>query len=297
MTSPLRQDVTVLIPTLGRPVLERVLYALEAGSVWPAEIVVVDQSLNGQARPLAEAFSARGLQVRWVPCAGRGRALGLNTGLGVINAGWVLITDDDCLPDPQWLVSTVRRLEGLPAGLVTGRVDAESGTVQLSVVTRERESLQRRPALRFDHLSGGNMGAHRNTLSRIGPFTTLEVMRYSEDGDYAYRALRAGVPILYAPECRVTHLAWRDSESRQDQYRYYAQSQAGFLGYYSRAGHLIIWLRTVVHLVRSTKRWLLSSLVGQREQALNGRYYVIGFFSGFLAGWHARASKTGLPRQ
>lgn len=297
MRPPIRTDVTVLIPTLGRPVLEHALHALEAGSVWPMEVVVVDQSLDGQARSFAEGVSARGLPVRWVPCVGRGRALGLNTGLGLISTDWILVTDDDCLPDPQWLASMLRRLEGLPAGLVTGRVDAEPGTVQLSVVTRERESLQRRPALRFDRLSGGNMGAHRDTLSKIGPFTTLEVMRYSEDGDYAYRALRAGVPILYAPECRVTHLAWRDPDGRQEQYRHYAQSQAGFLGYYSRAGHLIIWLRTVVHLVRSTKRWLLSSLVGQREQALNGRYYVIEFFSGFFAGWHASASKTELPRR
>lgn len=292
MKPPVLHDVTVLIPTLGRPVLERALRALEAGSAWPTEVVVVDQSLEGHARPLAEAVSACGLPIRWVPCAGRGRALGLNTGLGLIDTDWILITDDDCLPDPQWLVSMHRRLVGLPTGLVTGRVGSEPGAVQLSVVMRERASLQRRPALRFDCLSGGNMGAHRDTLSSIGPFTTLQVMRYSEDGDYAYRALRAGVPILYAPECKVTHLAWRDAAARQNQYRDYSESQAGFLGYHAREGDPIIWLRTIVHLVRSAKRWLFSALLGRREQALNGRYYVIGFFSGFCAGWQAGAPKT-----
>lgn len=286
-----RQDLTLLIPTLGRPILERALSAIEDGTEWPAEVLVVDQSSDAAARPLAQAFSARGLQVRWLPCAGRGRSLGINTGLAAVVTDWVLITDDDCLADRYWVGAMRKRLLDMPGGLVTGRVDAMDGDIQLSVATGDAEVVQRRPSVRFDRLSGGNMGAHRDVLRQVGPFTTEESMRTAEDGDYAYRALRSGVPILYAPECRVVHLGWRDAASRQAQYAAYALSQGGFLGYHARRGALLIWLRTVVHLVRTLKRWLIGSVLGDRELSLNGKCYVMGFFPGFRAGWKAAGAK------
>lgn len=292
MKAIVRQDLTLLIPTLGRPILERALSAIEDGTEWPAEVLVVDQSSDAAARPLAQAVRSRGLQVRWLPCAGRGRSLGLNTGLAAVVTDWVLITDDDCLADRYWVGAMRKRLLDMPGGLVTGRVDAMDGEIQLSVATGDAEVVQRRPSLRFDRLSGGNMGAHRDVLRQVGPFTTEEAMRTAEDGDYAFRALRSGVPILYAPECRVVHLGWRDEEARQEQYASYALSQSGFLGYYARQGEVLIWLRTLVHLGRTLRRWLVGWLAGDREMSRNGKCYLIGFFPGFCAGWTAAGSSA-----
>jgi hypothetical protein len=54
------EDLTVVIPTLGRPILEESLQAIEAGSKWPACIVVVDQGQRSEvARWLAELSERR----------------------------------------------------------------------------------------------------------------------------------------------------------------------------------------------------------------------------------------------
>ncbi|MGA0706290.1 MAG: glycosyltransferase family 2 protein [Steroidobacteraceae bacterium] len=283
-------DVTVLIPTVGRPVLERAIAAIECGTAWPCELVVVDQSVDAIARKIVEAACARGFPARWLACDGRGRSLGLNTGLSQIRSRIVLITDDDCLARMDWLQSMVARLRANPGCLVTGRVLAEDGAVQLSVAVDDREVLQVKPSPRFDRLSGGNMGFHRLICERVGPFSTQPAMRTAEDAEYAYRALRMGVPILYAPEVCVTHLGWRDQSARTEQYRSYALSQSGMFGWYVRQGDVFMLLRSAVHLLRCARRWLLGSLKGDREMATNGRSYLMYFFLGFSVGWKAWAS-------
>lgn len=283
-------DVSVLIPTVGRQVLERAIISLETGTVWPSELVVIDQSSDAMARKIVEAACARGFPARWLACNGSGRSLGLNTGLSYTRSAMVLITDDDCLVSMDWLQCMVTRLRANPSCLVTGRVLAEDGAVQLSVAVDDKEKLQTRPSLRFDRLSGGNMGFHRVVCEKVGSFSTQAAMRTAEDAEYAYRALRLGFPILYAPEISVTHLAWRDESARKEQYRSYALSQSGMFGWYVRQGDGFMLLRSLVHLLRCTRRWLGGWLRHDREAAINGRSYLIHFFLGFSAGWRARAS-------
>ena len=112
-------------------------------------------------------------------------------------------------------------------------------------------------------------------------------MRTAEDAEFAYRALRAGVPIRYAPHLIVTHQGWRDHSQRISQYHGYALSQGGFYGFHLRRGDLFVALRVLVHLGRSLKRWLLGRLRNNDEMATNGRAYVVGLVPGIVAGWRA----------
>jgi hypothetical protein len=45
---PIMEDISVVIPTLGRPILEESLYWLVHGSAWPGGIIIVDQGGNQQ---------------------------------------------------------------------------------------------------------------------------------------------------------------------------------------------------------------------------------------------------------
>jgi GT2 family glycosyltransferase len=48
------------------------------------------------------------------------------------------------------------------------------------------------------------------TPQRIGYFHKYPSLRYAgEDNECAYRALRAGVPIVYDPTVTVRHVAWQ----------------------------------------------------------------------------------------
>lgn len=280
---PVEVELTVVIPTLGRDILRRSLAALEAGTAWPGEVIVVDQGRSPAVRDLTEEAQGRGLRVRWAPSHERGRAVGVNRGIALVSTQFVAVTDDDCLADPRWVEALAARLRRHPGAIITGRVDGEEGVAM--TVTAEKEHIQRRPSLRFDRLSGGNMAAATDLVTRLGGLDEDRCLSTAEDGEFAYRALRARVPIVYAPEAAVCHLDWRGKAERIRQYEGYARSQGGFYGKYLRRGDAFIALRASAHFLRSLRRWVLGSVRGQTEAALIGRAYALGLAPGIIAGW------------
>lgn len=283
-------DLTVVIPTLGRPILRRALDALAASSRLPAEVIIVDQGSSAEIEAMAAEFGEHGLRVRWIPSNDRGRARGVNRGIEAATKRFVAVTDDDCLAHPAWVEALVARLAAHPDDIVTGRVEAGDETV-VSTVTSDVAVVQSRPSVRFDRLSGGNMALARATFERIGGLDEDPCVRTAEDAEYAYRALRAGVAIRYAPEAAVTHLGWRDDASRIDQYADYARSHGGFYGKYLRRGDAFIAARAAVHWMRAFRRWTAGALKGDRERARFARAYVLGLPGGILAGWRSAAPR------
>lgn len=281
-------DLSVVIPTLGRELLRGCLGALGSAEIRPMRVIVVDQGRVEALARMAAEFRATGLDVQYVPSTRRGRSAGLNDGLREVRTAFVAITDDDCIPASNWVALATERLRRDPGTILTGRVEAGEAGVQLSVATSLRSELQRRPRLTFDRLSGGNMAIATDLARRIGPFDEDASLSTAEDAEYAYRALRAGVPIRYVPELVVTHLAWRHDEERTAQYRSYARSHGGFYGKYLRSGDAFIALRAACHWLRSLRRWGMAVLSGDADRAAFGRAYALGLFPGILAGWRRR---------
>ncbi|HSJ64606.1 MAG TPA: glycosyltransferase family A protein [Gemmatimonadaceae bacterium] len=283
-------DLTVVIPTLGRPILRRALDALAANTRTPVEVILVDQGRSAEVQAMASEFAARGLRVRWIPSSERGRARGVNRGVEAATTRFVAVTDDDCLAHPTWIEALAARLAESPDDIVTGRVEAGDATV-VSTVTADVAIVQRQPSVRFDRLSGGNMALARTTFERIGGLDEDPCVRTAEDAEYAYRALRSGVAIRYAPEAAVTHLGWRDDSARTDQYADYARSHGGFYGKYLRRGDAFIAARAAVHWMRAIRRWAVGMLSGDRERARFARAYVLGLPGGIRAGWRSAAPR------
>jgi GT2 family glycosyltransferase len=59
--------------------------------------------------------------------------------------------------------------------------------------------------LKEDILYPNNMGCAKEYFSKIGYFDEREFLRYAEDNDWSYRALKLGTTISYVPEIAVTH--------------------------------------------------------------------------------------------
>ncbi|HEU4349093.1 MAG TPA: glycosyltransferase, partial [Actinoplanes sp.] len=102
-------DVTVVVPTCGRPeLLRRTLDALAALDRRPREIVVVD---NAPSRPgtseVVAGCVATGLPVRYVAEPRRGVAHARNRGLAEATGELVAFVDDDVVVDPHWLGAVV----------------------------------------------------------------------------------------------------------------------------------------------------------------------------------------------
>jgi glycosyltransferase involved in cell wall biosynthesis len=95
-------DITVVIPTVGRALLETCLQSLVAASAWPARVIAVDQSSSPVVAVWLGNLRSLGLQAEHVPSCQRGRAAAVNRGLERVRTRFVALTDDDCTVAPDW---------------------------------------------------------------------------------------------------------------------------------------------------------------------------------------------------
>jgi glycosyltransferase involved in cell wall biosynthesis len=284
---PLLNDISLVIPTLGRPILEQCLYWILMGSAWPACLIVVEQGSSTDVAGWLESVRYLGIPVKHILSTQRGRSAGINRGLQETRTRFVAITDDDCFVEQDWLSNMATKLQQHPHAVITGRVEAAGQDVAV-VVTSLTPSVQNRPRLTFDSMSGGNMGASLDTFRKVGLFEEDQVMATAEDAEWAYRALRKGISIRYEPDVFLAHFGWRDAGGRVEQYRHYALSHGGFYGKYLRRGDLFILVRAVVHFGRALRRWIRGTVAGNLEMARLGRAYCIDLLPGIQAGMRSR---------
>jgi glycosyltransferase involved in cell wall biosynthesis len=89
---PVLDDVTVVIPTLGRPILEESLSRIASGTAWPAKIIVVDQSSSSVIAGWLAGLRASGLSAEHVPSSQRGRAAAVNRGIERVQSRLLAVT-------------------------------------------------------------------------------------------------------------------------------------------------------------------------------------------------------------
>ena len=131
MNKRTRTTIAVAICTYKRnDLLVRLLKALLACADQVRDraalgVAIVDDTPDGQAHSVAEAFANRfelGLEYR---ISGKqnislARNLAVETAMGM--SDWTVMTDDDCEPPPQWLEALVDLQERTGADAVTGRM-------------------------------------------------------------------------------------------------------------------------------------------------------------------------------
>jgi GT2 family glycosyltransferase len=282
---PVLDDISVVIPTLGRPILESCLRWLADGSHWPGRVIIVDQGRNPVVAEWLARLQAAGLEALYVPSGQNGRSAGINRGLEQVQTRFVAITDDDCFVAPDWLEKMTARLRREPEIILTGRVDmAGNDEAEFSTVTSRQPKLYTKPQLKAHPFIGGNAGMAMALVERIGLFDEHPCLASAEDSDYGYRALRLGIPIAYDPDVPLYHYHWRDASQRAARYADYARSQGGFYGTHLRQGDRLILMQTVRALVRSPLRWLRGLVSGDRELAENGRAHTLNLLPGIIAG-------------
>lgn len=287
VSHPVAEDISVIIPTLGRDILQDSLYYLVTGTFWPGCLIVVEQGSNPDVEVWLNQVREMGLRVKHILSSQRGRSAGINRGLEQADTRFVAITDDDCFVDSNWLYNMVDKLRSNPNSVVTGRVEA-AGEEMIIVVTSLVRAVYHRPRIKFDSMSGGNMGTSLAVFQKVGFFEEDPVMATAEDAEWSYRALRKGISIMYEPDICLWHFGWRDPAKRAEQYRHYALSHGGFYGKYLRKGDLFILLRTILHFARALRRWIVGWISGNPENALNGRAYFLGLLPGIVAGFRSR---------
>jgi GT2 family glycosyltransferase len=175
-----------------------------------------------------------------------------------------------------------------PGAIVTGRVEA-AGEDILLVVTSTTPAVYHKPRLKFDSMSGGNMGTSITVVKKVGLFDEDTCLQTAEDAEWSYRALRNNTVIIYEPGICLWHFGWRDSSKRTEQYRHYALSHGGFYGKYLRRGDLLIFLRAGLHFLRALRWWVRGLSTKDTDLATMGRAYFLYLLPGILSGLRSKA--------
>lgn len=194
---------SIIIPTCHRnDLLEKCLSKLTpAHQGLPSEsyeVIVTDDGKKTTAQQLVQRKFA---WVRWTEGPGKGPAANRNFGATLAKGQFIVFTDDDCLPDPQWLQAYKRAIEQHPDfKIFEGKTYAD--TVQISL------SQEAPINLKGNKLFSCNLCIEKETFDRLTGFD--EDFSFSfEDMEFAHRLKLLNIPSLFVEDASVCH-PWRD---------------------------------------------------------------------------------------
>src|SRR5262245_24842530 len=192
---------------------------------WPrdrCEVIVADNGSTDATRSVVERAARVGqprICYRYVPEAGKSRAL--NVALSVCLGTYIALTDDDVMPDPDWLTELAAAFDANNADFVAGRIlprwESEPppwlsprmyGVLAVPDNGTEPATLDGSPHSIMP--IGANMAIRHNALTRVGGFRTdlgkLEgTLRTGEDHELYLRLVAAGFHGVYEPKAVVHH--------------------------------------------------------------------------------------------
>lgn len=195
--------VAVVVPTHNRADrLPRLLSALEQQrGVAEFDVFVVDDASSDATRATLGAL-ARSSPLTITPIhqdTNRGAAAARNVGWRTAGADVIAFTDDDCVPDRDWLANLLAGLDA--ADIVQGRTDPDPAKFD--------------SAGPFSHLLGisqetgyyetCNIAYRRAALEAVDGFDESYRYPYGEDTDLAWRAKERGFRTAFASNAVVFH--------------------------------------------------------------------------------------------
>ncbi|HZT09027.1 MAG TPA: glycosyltransferase [Chloroflexota bacterium] len=298
-------DVSLAIATVDRPAaLGRCLDGVLSADVLPAEIIVIDQSDGDATRAAVATRQRTDVDLRYVRAEQRSASAARNTGIRAASSPLFAVTDDDCVPDDDWIATLARTLAA-PDGpeAVTGRVLALGPSTPGTFAVSLRQSTVRADfkgrAKPWLVGTGGNFAARREWLQRVAGYDERlgpgSPGKAAEDMDLIYRLLRAGARIRYEPDAVIYHER-KSLADRRASRRTYGYGMGAFFALALRSGD--------VGMVAPLTSWLLGqsltlgrALAARRaEDARHPALSIRGLAAGMAYGWVAhdqpRAGRT-----
>lgn len=179
------------------------------------QVIVVND--GGAAVPLAtmRQFESK-LQLCVLNQENGGPSVARNAGAAQAQHEWLVFTDDDCVPDANWL----RHLaEAVQPNLVLGgttengldeNVYAEASQCLIFFLySYYHQSSRRRTQLPY--FASNNLAMPWTAFDAVGGFN--ESMRWAEDRDLCARLATAGFSLKFVPEARIRHYRAMDLRS------------------------------------------------------------------------------------
>jgi len=194
--------VSIIIPNLHSPIIDRVLAALrsQAFDLTLVEVLVVGLDRPGLVR--ADGWTrhiSTGVPVP--PATAR------NIGAGEARGEVFCFLDADCIPQRLWLRTLLSRYEDPDVAIVGGGVSfsSESYWGLADNIATFYPYLHTAPPGTRDQLPSLNLSLRREVWEAVGPFDERYPRPAGEDADWSTRARLAGYALHFEPRAVVVH--------------------------------------------------------------------------------------------
>jgi glycosyltransferase involved in cell wall biosynthesis len=303
------KQISVVICTRDRgEALAECLRSVTTQRSAPGEIVVVDNSSDGSAKPICDRFT----EIRHVHEPRPGLSIARNTGIRMSRGDVIAFTDDDVELHPGWTVEIGRAFADQSIDALTGlvlpaRLDTPAqrmfqfdkggfGSTFIPLRFDNRFFAETRPhgAQVWKMGAGANMAFRRSLFERIGLFDErlgAGAAGCSEDSELWYRMLANGGVCLYEPRAGVFHHHRRDLAGLRRQIRSYMKGHVAALivqhdAFHDRGNFVRIFGQLPLYFLKSFLKGLLE---GRRGQPGTLAPEIAGYAAGlqflFRPGW------------
>lgn len=297
-------DASIIVCTYNRAEsLKDTLAALARLDVPPSqtwEVVVVDNNSRDHTRQVVEAAQQNWPRLRYVFESAQGLSHARNRGIAEAAGDVILFTDDDVLPEPDWLKITLAGLEKYGADACGGYIAPIWETPPPDWLTERFYGFLAVRSDRSDDYPiksssqapfGANMAMKKLVFDKVGLFDTSRgrkgnVLASGEDGEMFERILAAGFKAVFLGQSRVHHKveAFRVTKRYFRRWRFQtSRNIAQSLGLAGDRRLFNIPLYVFPQFLRAIARMLWGYLTLPRDEAFN-REIIVFHFMGLMQG-------------
>ncbi|MBU1225206.1 MAG: glycosyltransferase [Gammaproteobacteria bacterium] len=287
----------------------RALRALEAPASLLWEVIVVDNNSGDHTRAVVEDAQRDWPLLRYEFETQQGLSHARNHGIACARGEVLLFTDDDVLPEPDWLEATLE-------GLAKYQADACGGYIAPIWESPPPAWLTERfygfLAVRTDRSDdymiakpsqapfGANMAFRKSVFDRVGPFDARrgrkgKVLAGGEDIELFERVLAAGLRAVFLGQTRVHHKveAYRCTKRYLRRWRYQSSRNLAITkGITGDRRLLNIPLYLFPQLARATVRTVTGHFTLPADEAFF-REMLVCHFLGTMQGLFTARGKAG----
>ncbi len=196
----MNKPISVIVPTRHRDdmlalCLDRLAPGAQTLPFTEYDVTVTD---NGQTATAEKMMRERYPWARWTKGPGGGPADNRNSGVSHATGAWIAFTDDDCLPEADWLESYVRARDSAGPG-----VRAMEGAI-LAADTMSDQMADCPVNLNGNSFWTANVFIERRLFDEVKGFDTSFPGVGGEDYEL-YLRLQTKTKVLWVPDARVFH--------------------------------------------------------------------------------------------
>ncbi len=204
-------EFSIIIPTYNRP--EHLQQCLQSIALldYPRhrfEVIVVDDGSRMSLKPIAVKFEDC-ISINLIRQPNAGPASARNAGAAAAQGDYLIFTDDDCQPHPDWLKALAEVLKDFPNVLIGGYTinaladNLYSTASQLLIDYLYDYYNQSKGQATF--FASNNFAVSRSLYQQLGGFDTSFPLAAAEDREFCDRWLHRGFQMHYAPAMQVYH--------------------------------------------------------------------------------------------